>query len=253
MDWVEHWDMRFNAAKCNVMRTLGGIHSERFYHMKWQILQEVTYAKYLDVTLSRDQSWRQHIEAVVIKASQNLGFIRRNLRGAPTCSKITAYFTLVCAGLEYAAPVWDPYLCKDIDSIERIQRPAARWVKSQYSYTNSVTSLLKDLRWTPLADWRTNQKLCLLHKIHTGSINLKFGDFGVSYARRSTRAGSLFTEEGEVVSYKLERSRANKRPPPPLQNPPSLAPYSSWESPTWSNFSWEHHKYIFRGALETRP
>ena len=30
MDWADHWGMRFNAAKCNVMRTLGGIPSERF-------------------------------------------------------------------------------------------------------------------------------------------------------------------------------------------------------------------------------
>ena len=214
--------MRFNAAKCNVMRTLGGIHSERFYHLKGQILQEVTHAKYLVVSLSRDQSWRQHIKAVVSKASQNLGFICQNLRGAPTHSKIIAYFTLVRAGLEYAAPVWDPYLHKDIDSIERIQRQAARWVKSQYSYTTSVTSLLKDLRWTPLADRRTNQKLCLLHKIHTGTVNLKFEDFGVSYARRSTRAGSLFPEEGEVISINLKDPEPIR---PLFRNPPSLVPF----------------------------
>ena len=249
MDWADHWGMRFNAAKCNVMRTLGGIHSERFYHMKGQILQEVTHAKNLGVTLSRDHSWRQHIEAVVSKASQNLGFIRRNLRGAPTRSKITAYFTLVRAGLEYAAPVWDPYLRKDIDSIERIQWQAARWVKSQYSYTTSVTSLLKDLRWTPLADRRTNQKLCLLHKIHTGSVNLKLEDFGVSYARRSTRAGSLFTEEGEVISYKLERPRANKTP---LQKSTIISSIPHWNRLPGAILA-KSTTSTFRGALETRP
>ena len=209
----------------------------------------MTHAKYLGVTLSRDHSWRQHIEAVVSKASQNLGFIRRNLRGAPTRSKITAYFTLVRAGLEYAAPVWDPYLRKDIDSIERIQRQAARWVKSQYSYTTSVTSLLKDLRWTPLADRRTNQKLCLLHKIHTGSVNLKFEDFGVSYARRSTRAGSLFTEEGEVISYKLERPRANKTP---LQKSTIISSIPHWNRLPGAILA-KSTTSTFRGALETCP
>ena len=231
------------------MRTLGGIHSERFYHMKGQILQEVTHAKYLGVTLYRDQSWRQHIEAVVNKASQKLGFIRRNLRGTPTRSKITAYFTLVRAGLEYAAPVWDPYPRKDIDSIERIQRQAARWVKSQYSYTTSVTSLLKDLRWTPLADRRTNQKLCLLHKIHASSVNLKFEDFGVSYSRRSTRAGSLFTEEGEVISYKLEWPRANKTR---LQKSTIISSLPHWNRLPGAILA-KSTTSTFRGALETRP
>ena len=218
MDWADHWGMRFNAVKCNVMRTLEGIHSERFYHMKGRILHEVTHAKYLGVALSRDQSWRQHIEAVVSKARQNLGFIHRNLCGAPTRSKITTYFTLIFVGLECTAPIWDPYLREDINSIKRIQWQAAHWVKSQYSYTTNITSLLKDLRWTPLADRCTNQKLCLLHKIHTSSVNLKFEDFGVSYARRSTCAGPLFTEEGEVISYKLERPRANKTPPSEIQH-----------------------------------
>jgi hypothetical protein len=54
MEWADHWGMSFNASKCNIMRTLGGIHSQRFYHMQGHILQEVTHAKYLGVTLSHD-------------------------------------------------------------------------------------------------------------------------------------------------------------------------------------------------------
>ena len=50
------------------MRTRG-IHSEHFYHMKIQILKEVPQAKYLSVTLSRDQAWRSHIDSVIMKAN----------------------------------------------------------------------------------------------------------------------------------------------------------------------------------------
>ena len=45
--------------------------------------------------------------------------------------------------------------------------------------------------WTPLADQGITKKLCLLQKLHTGSVNLKFEDFGARYARQSTRVGSL--------------------------------------------------------------
>ena len=83
MDWTDRWVMYFNASKCNVMRTFGGIHSERFYHMKGQILKEVPQANYLGVTLFRDQAWRSHIDSVIAKANQKLGFVKRNLRGAP--------------------------------------------------------------------------------------------------------------------------------------------------------------------------
>ena len=114
MDWADRWGMYFNASKCNVMVTLGRIHSERFYHMKGQILKEVLHAKYLGVTPSRYLAWRSHMDSVIAKANQTLGFVKRNLRGAPLRSRITAYFAIVRAGLKYAAPIWDPYLRKTL-------------------------------------------------------------------------------------------------------------------------------------------
>ena len=48
----KQWGMQFNAAKCKVTRTTGGIRCHRFYHMDGQILQEVQKATYLGVTLS---------------------------------------------------------------------------------------------------------------------------------------------------------------------------------------------------------
>ena len=54
--------------------------------------------------------------------------------------KSTAYLSLVHPILEHSSPVWDPYLLADIQSIEKVQRHAARWVSSDYSRFNSVTS-----------------------------------------------------------------------------------------------------------------
>ena len=42
--------------------------------------------------------------------------------------------------------IWDPYLKKGIDLIEKVQRNAARWVFSDYKYTTNVTRLLKRLK-----------------------------------------------------------------------------------------------------------
>ena len=75
--------MRFKAAKYKVMRITGGIECHRFYHMDGQILQEVQKATYLGVTLSRDLTWSENIQAVASKANQMLGFARWNLRGSP--------------------------------------------------------------------------------------------------------------------------------------------------------------------------
>ena len=122
------------------MKTLWGTRSERLDPAK------VMQAKYLGVTLPHDQAWRSHIDSVIAKAYLKLGFKKRNLRGALVCSQITAYFALVRAGMEYAAPILDSYFRKDIDALETVQRKTARWTKSQYSYNISVTRLLTELK-----------------------------------------------------------------------------------------------------------
>ena len=42
--------------------------------------------------------------------------------------------------MEYASTIWDPYLKKDIDLLEKVQRKAARWVFSDYKYQCDQTT-----------------------------------------------------------------------------------------------------------------
>ena len=155
--WSKQWGMRFNAAKCKIMRTKEGIKSNHFYHTDGQILQEGQKATYLGVTLSCDLTWSENIQAVASKANQMLGFAQQNLCASPKHCKSMADISLVRSSMEYASTIWDPQLQKDIDLLEKVQWKAARWVLSDYKYTTSVTRLLKCLNWKTLADRRQNQ------------------------------------------------------------------------------------------------
>ena len=42
--------------------------------------------------------------------------------------------------LEYAAAVWDPHLISDKNTLEKVQRRAAQYVKGIYTYNASVTN-----------------------------------------------------------------------------------------------------------------
>ena len=205
--------MRFNPDKCCILRTTGGIKSQRFYHMKGHILKQESQVKYLGVTFSDNLKWGPHIQSVIKKANQKLGFIRRNLRGAPLQTKQTAYFSLVRSGMEYAAPIWDPHQVGDTQALDKIQRLAARWVKSNYERKPGVvTRLLRELDWPPLADRRRNLKLILLFKLRSDDIRLSFEDFGISLAERVTKAASVIEEDSTITSFKLDPLNANKSP-----------------------------------------
>ena len=72
--------------------------------------------------------------------------------------------------LEYGSVVWDPYLQKDIDKIERVQINGARFITGDYKsrQDGAVTNMLKDLELPSLRVRRTNAKLVFLYKIVEG-------------------------------------------------------------------------------------
>ena len=50
---------------------------------------------------------------------------------------------LICFVQEYEALVWDPYLKKEVNALEGVQRRTARLVTNDFKRTNSVTAMLK--------------------------------------------------------------------------------------------------------------
>ena len=82
------------------------------------VLKDVESFKDLEITISKDLTWSEHISTIVNKANQVLGLIRRTVGTANTTTFSLLYKTLFRPLLEYAAPVWNPYLVKDIHAIE---------------------------------------------------------------------------------------------------------------------------------------
>ena len=106
-------------------------------------------AKYLGVTLSNDLEWSKHIATMTNKANSKLSFLCLNLKGCPEKLKQMAYFSLILYFMEYGATVWDPYQKNNSDKVERMQRRAARCIKSRYTRYSSVSDMLDG--WPPLS------------------------------------------------------------------------------------------------------
>ena len=166
--WADTWGMRVNASKCHILSLLRSF--SFFYQLNGTILQRVTSGSYLGIRISEDLKWGPHISGITKKANSTLGFIRRNLRRCPPACRNTAYLALVRPLLEYGAAVWDPYLKKDIDLMDRTQRNAARFITGDYrSMTpGSVTRLLKKTGLQPLQERRQLLRLTLFCRVVEG-------------------------------------------------------------------------------------
>ena len=137
-----HWSQEnlllFNADKCKCMLISNKRHvSYTSLALDNQPLQYVQHYKYLGVTVSHNLSWTQHIHEICKKARRVLGMIYNKISKNTSDPLITLklYTALVRPHLEYAAQVWNPYLQKDIQCLERVQQFALRICAKSYTAT----------------------------------------------------------------------------------------------------------------------
>ena len=168
--WAKNWGMKFNAQKCYVLPIKAT--SSYFYTLCGEVLKHVNHNPYLGILISQDLKWSVHITNICKRAGSVLGFLRRNLGNCPQECRRLAYIALVRSTLEYGATVWDPYLKKDIDRLERVQRQAARFITKDYKSREEgcVGKMLKDLGLPPLQERRKQQRLTTLYKISHGLV-----------------------------------------------------------------------------------
>ena len=186
--WSTRWGMHFNTKKCNIMTISRSTPLTKLYQLNNSVLQQVDSCDYLGITISEDLGWSENISAKTKKANSRLGFLKRNLKGCPLNLKRTAYVALIRFMLEYGAAVWDPHLRKDIESLERIQRRAARWIEEDYNTRASVTQMMKKLNLDPLQDRRQTARLTLMFKVMHDLVNVPPDDLDLKPADGRTRA-----------------------------------------------------------------
>ncbi len=72
------------------------------------------------------------------------------------------YLSLVKSSISYCCQLWRPHLCKNIQSIERIQRRATKYILKDY--TSDYKSRLLSLHMLPLMHWLDLQDIILMIK-----------------------------------------------------------------------------------------
>ena len=168
--------MSFNPEKCEVIRITN---KQRIidgsYNIHGHTLQFTDQAKYLRVTIDTKLSWGHHTNAMTKKANNTVAFLRRNLSSCPRQIRATCYKSLVRPQLEYASTVWDHTIKTHINTVEAVQRRAARFITGDYRQESSVTAMLHNLQLESLQERRLRARAVMMFRVVSNLIDLSSG------------------------------------------------------------------------------
>ena len=90
--WKSDWLMAFHPDKCSVLSvTIKKQPIQHNYILHNHILESVSSAKYLDITVQYNLKWDKHINDITSKGNKALGFLKRNLQTSNQQIKTQAY------------------------------------------------------------------------------------------------------------------------------------------------------------------
>ena len=122
--WSKIWLLRFNETKCIVLRIRKCF--EFIYYLNGIPLIEEDNQRDLGVIISNNLHPDYHISHIVKKANQRIGLIRRCFTNLTSEKVSILYKSIVSPILEYGSTVWSPYLVKDIEALDKVQRRCTR-------------------------------------------------------------------------------------------------------------------------------
>ena len=121
-EWTQHWQMQLNIQKYVALQCTRCNSSN--YAINGYFLELKPQYSYLGLTINGTMQWSPHINNIATKASKVLNFVKRNLNNCSAPTKASAYPSLVWS--MPSSCVWDPRKAVHIQTLEKVQRRAAR-------------------------------------------------------------------------------------------------------------------------------
>ena len=199
--WAGLWQMEFNVKKCyHITLTNKRAPVVLPYYMHGQVLEHVTCYDYLGVRLTGKLNWKEHCDKISNKANKSLGLVKRTLKPCTPEVKERSYKALIRPLLEYASAAWNPHTNRDTETIEKVQRRAARFVAHDYRRSTNSQDLVNKLGWDSLESRRLLAQATLFYKIKNKLIDLEFPS-SIQPASKSSIQHAMLQPYSSVLAY----------------------------------------------------
>jgi hypothetical protein len=168
-DWSLDWQLPIAPCKSNVLH-LGFSNSHCDYLLSNSVIVHKDVIRDLGVWFTSDLKFSVHCNIVVNNARKRAAMLKKFFKSGDRDTLVWAFKIYVRPLLEFASPVWSPYLLKDIDLIESVQRRFTKTLKGLYKL--SYPDRLQLLGLDSLELRRLRADLILTYAILHGGLNI---------------------------------------------------------------------------------
>lgn len=194
-NWAETWQMEFNVEKCAVLHA-GNSNPCNEYKFCNSVLKSVNSERDLGVMVDKKVKFSDQCTKAANTANASLAIIKRNIVSRNKDVILQLYKGLVRPKLEYCVQAWRPFLKKDIENLEKIQRRATKIITECRGL--SYEDRLKVTGLTTLEERRNRGDMIEVFKTIKGLNKVNHQNFFKFSNNTRTRGHK----------YKLEKNRA---------------------------------------------
>ena len=160
--WAKDWGMRFNIPKCKIMHV--GANNPGFkYNMEGIVLQEVEEEKDIGILIHRSLKPSKQCKKAADMAGAVLKQITKNFHYRDKNVFKKLYIQYVRPHMEFASPVWSPWLEQDIQRLETVQKRAVNMISGLVG--ENYEEKCKELKLDTLTVRREKQDLQEMYKM----------------------------------------------------------------------------------------
>ena len=120
--WASDWQLPVSYAKCCIVNMENSNNSETSWSIGNQLLDTVCNVKDLGVYLDNKWNFSGHVNQISNRAHRRASLIHRCFQSKDLSSLIAAFKVYVRPILEFNSIIWNPFLIRDINCIEQVQR-----------------------------------------------------------------------------------------------------------------------------------